>query len=225
MINLSEMLDSIGIERQRRMLGLIQPDPYALVLWDRAITSLKNDSERIRLKNALIYAESIKYNHIGLRSEIYFSHPLRVAALSVLISGAIKADIGILGLFHNVLEVSDISEDTLKDVIGSELASQITKLTVDRKLQWSKTYNVAYYRRIMDDLHSCRVVKIIDKLDNLFLLCLNKDKEVKQKYLIEIEDFILPMTQVDIPHLLNYLKALVADCRKSELKQLQIKVN
>jgi (p)ppGpp synthase/HD superfamily hydrolase len=225
MINLLKIVDSIDIERQRRVLGLIKPDPHAVVLWDRAIASLKDDAERIRLKNTFEYAKSIKYKHIGLTSEIYFSHPLRVAALSVLISGATKADIGILGLLHNVLEVSDISEHALKDVIGSELATQISTLTVDRTVQWSKTYKIAYYQRIMGSLHSCRVVKIVDKLDNLFLLYLNQDEKVKEKYLNEIESFILPMTQADLPDALNYLKALVTDCRKAEPKQLRIEIN
>jgi (p)ppGpp synthase/HD superfamily hydrolase len=214
MINFLEILDSIDIERQRRTLGLIKPDPHALILWNRAIESLKNETERIRLKNAYEYAESIEYKHVGLTSEIYFSHPLRVGALSILISGSAKADIGILGLLHNVLEVSNIPLGTLMDLIGPELATQVSVLTVDRTVEWSKTYKTLYYRRIMEGLHSCRVVKIIDKLDNLFLLYRNKDEKVRKKYLKEIETYILPMTEKELPHLLNYLKILVADCQK-----------
>lgn len=214
-MNLSNnILDSIAIERQRRMIALLKPDPYALVLWDHAVASLKDDAERTRLTNAFAYAKTIKYRHVGLTSDIYFSHPLRVAALAVLISDSQAADVGILALLHNVLEVSDISSDALAEGFGSEIAAQVTALTVDRAVQWHQPYKIQYYRRLMEGPHSPRVVKILDKVDNLFLLALNPDEEIKEKYLAEIERFVLPMTRLAIPFLEPYLKELIVDCRK-----------
>jgi hypothetical protein len=60
---------------------------------------------------------------------------------------------------------------------------------------------------------SARVVKIVDKLDNLFVLGLNPDASVRKKYLAEIEDFVLPMAAATLPRLITYMRDLVQDCR------------
>jgi hypothetical protein len=92
-MNISDILDDIGIERRRRLLGLLEPDPHALVLWNRAMAALPDDTQRSRLAHAFLFAEAIKYRHVGLTSDIYFSHPLRVAALAILLSGTQDAGV------------------------------------------------------------------------------------------------------------------------------------
>jgi hypothetical protein len=51
-MNFEDILDDIGIER-RRLLGLLEPDPHALVLWSRAMAALPDDLERDRLDHAI----------------------------------------------------------------------------------------------------------------------------------------------------------------------------
>jgi hypothetical protein len=53
------------------------------------------------------------------------------------------------------------------------------------------------------------VVKIIDKLDNLFILGLNPDEEVRKRYLNEISNYILPLVKQFLPQLANYFENLV----------------
>lgn len=214
-MNLSDILDDIRLERQRRLLGLLEPDPHALVLWSRAMTALRDDAERDRLSHAFRFAKEIKYRHVGLTSDSYFSHPLRVAALAILISGAQDAGTGVLAVLHNVLEVSDVSVDTLSETFGSGILNQIEALTVDRNVQWDKTYKAGYYGKLMAGPLSARVVKIVDKLDNLFVLGLNPDASVREKYLAEIEDFVLPMTEASLPSLTAYMRNLVQDCHST----------
>ena len=86
-------------------------------------------------------------------------------------------------------------------------------MTVDRILQWDKSYKRDYYERIRSASIECRVVKIIDKLDNLFLIGINPDEEVRDKYLLEIEQYILPMAKIDLPDVFTYLKDLIAESR------------
>lgn len=212
-MNLSDILDDIGLERQRRLLGLLEPDPHALVLWSRGMAALPDDAERDRLAHAFRFAKEIKYRHVGLTSDIYFSHPLRVAALATLVSGTQDAGIGVLAVLHNVLEVSDVSVDKLSATFGNGISNQIKALTVDRELQWDKAYKTGYYSKLMEGPLSARVVKIVDKLDNLFVLGLNPDASVREKYLAEIEDFVLPMTVASLPRLTAYMRNLVQDCR------------
>jgi len=224
-MNLSEVLDNIGLERRRRLLGLLEPDPHALVLWHRAIAALQDDEEKTRLADAFIFAKEIKYRHVGLTSDIYFSHPLRVAGLATLVSGARDAGVGVLAILHNVLEVSDVSVDTLSAIFGHGIADQVQALTVDRDVQWDKVYKAGYYSRMMAGPVSTRVVKIVDKLDNLFVLGLNPDASVREKYLAEIEDFVLPMTVGTLPALTSYMRNLVQDCRSTGLIEPPLATN
>jgi (p)ppGpp synthase/HD superfamily hydrolase len=219
MIDISCVLDSIEVEKKRRNDGLIQQDPHALVLWDQALDAIDSVMEKDSLKKAFIFAKSLEYKHVGLSSEIYFTHPIRVSALSILLSGKTKSSVGILGLLHNVLEVSNLTENSISKKFGLEIATNISTLTVDRDKQWDGKYKVDYYNKIINSHQSCRIVKIIDKLDNLFLLENNKDSSIKKMYLDEIDKFILPMVQVDLPHLNGYMKELICGLRQSELKK------
>ena len=224
-MNISDILDDIGLERRRRLQGLLEPDPHALVLWDRAIAALPDDVERSRLAQALRFAKEIKYHHVGLTSDIYFSHPLRVAALAILISGAQDTGTGVLAVLHNVLEVSDVTVDTLSETFGRSISNQIETLTVDRNVQWDKTYKADYYGKLVAGPLSARVVKIVDKLDNLFVLGLNPDASVRERYLAEIEDFVLPMTAASLPSLTAYMRNLVQDCRATGFIERPVATN
>jgi len=211
-LNLLDILDDIGIERRRRLLGLLEPDPHSIDLWSKASKSLMNDAERELLEHAFRFAKAIKYRHVGLNSDIYFSHPLRVASIAMLISESKKSEIGVLAILHNVLEVSDVSLNELTKTFGGEISNQISALTVDRQVEWDKSYKAGYYNQLMHGPLSTRIVKIVDKLDNLFVLGLNPDAFVRRRYLAEIEEFVLPMTMTSLPSVTAYIRALVKDC-------------
>ena len=208
-----KILDDMATERERRLRGLHEPDPHARELWKRALAALPKDLEREKLQVAFQFAKEIKYHHVGLTSEIYFSHPLRVAAIGLLIDNVPDSRVGVLAILHNVLEVSHISADTLAEVFGREVSEQVVALTVDRAIQWDRAYKTEYYKNLMTGPRFTRVVKIIDKLDNLFLLGLNTDEDIRIKYLSEIEDFVLPMVEATLPELLVYMSNLVDNCR------------
>lgn len=211
-MNHLNILGDIVVERKRRLQGLLVPDPHALVLWRRAFDSFAQDSDLKRLEYAFEFAKALKYKHVGLTSDIYFSHPLRVAGLAILLSDTERVEIGVLAILHNVLEVSDVSLDKLSASFGNAITDQIKILTVDRELQWNFAYKVNYYNQLMQGPLSAQIVKIVDKLDNLFLLGLNPDASVRSKYLAEIEEFILPMTATALPAVTSYMRALLKDC-------------
>jgi guanosine-3',5'-bis(diphosphate) 3'-pyrophosphohydrolase len=213
-MNIPRYLNSSVHERQRRLAGQKLPDPQVAVLWEQALDLVKDFSVRQRLLGAHAYACSLDYKHGGLSSAIYLSHPLRVAALGLLSDEAENDDIGVVGLLHNVLEVSQISKDDIAGKFGKDIAEQISVLTVDRSLQWDQTYKAAYYARINEGPRAARVVKIFDKLDNIFLLGLNRNADVRMKYLAEIETFVLPMVASDAPELSEYFEKLVTETRQ-----------
>jgi (p)ppGpp synthase/HD superfamily hydrolase len=224
-MNLLDILDDIGIERRRRLLGLLEPDPHALVLWSRAMAAMQDNAQRDRLAHAFRFAKGIKYRHVGLTSDIYFSHPLRVAALATLVTGTQDASIGVIALLHNVLEVSDVSAENLSEIFGGDVSDQIKALTVDRDVQWNRAYKAGYYSKLMVCPLSARVVKIVDKLDNLFVLGLNPDASVRKKYLAEVENFVLPMAAASMPNLMTYMRNLVQDCRATGFIERPVATN
>lgn len=219
------VLDDIAVERERRLRGLHEPDPYARELWSRALAVLPSDWERERLLAAFQFAKEIKYHHVGLTSEIYFSHPLRVAAIGLLIEADPDFKVGVLAILHNVLEVSQVSADILAEVFGREISEQVVALTIDRNIQWDRAYKTAYYKNLMSGPRFTRVVKIIDKLDNLFLLGLNADADIRARYLSEIEDFVLPMVETTLPELLVYMSNLVSNCRAMGFIKTPVAIN
>jgi (p)ppGpp synthase/HD superfamily hydrolase len=127
-----------------------------------------------------------------------------------LLCGASRgSDTGVVGLLHNVLEVSSVSEQDLRARFGDDVRAQVASLTVDRSRQWDAAYKRAYYETLNAGPTAARLVKVFDKLDNLYLLGLNPDSSVKTKYAQEIRTYILPMAQRDIPALIPYLTDLL----------------
>jgi (p)ppGpp synthase/HD superfamily hydrolase len=215
----SSYLNEINIEREARLKGRMIPDPNAIVLWNRAINDLNSIEEKDILIKAFNFAKGIKYQHEGLASDIYFAHPIRVAALSLLSQKSINVDTGIIGLLHNVFELSNTTVDSISLLFGESIALQILDLTVNRDLQWNQKYKESYYTKINSNSLACRIVKIFDKLDNLFLLDLNPNEEIKQKYMIEIETYILPMTERDMPEVYNYMQNIIQNYHFNDLKK------
>lgn len=201
-------LTAIVAERQSRINGRYQPDPKAWVLWNQALDSLQDPEDLLILSKAFAFAKEIKYRHVGMSSDIYFMHPMRTAAYALLCDECQSIDFGIIGLLHNVFELSDTPPERLTKTFDMDITNQVLALTVDRDVQWDLSYKQAYYDNINSKPLSCRVVKIFDKLDNLFVLGLNDVDDVRGKYLAEIRTHILPMAERDLPSVFPYLVEL-----------------
>ena len=114
-----------------------------------------------------------------------------------------------LALFHNIIETSNHRLSFLKKFLGKQVVEQIKILTVNRKKQWNDTYKRNYYKKIYSHNKNTRLIKIIDKLDNLFIIGLCKSSLTRKRYIKEIESFILPMVEKDIPSLVKYFNGLI----------------
>ena len=103
-----KLFKTITEERKQRLQSRLFLDPVAWTLWERALINC-NSNRRQRLTGMYLLASEINYSHDTIPSEVYFAHPLRVAALSYLYSD--NTDAAMVGLLHNVFEVcaDDIS--------------------------------------------------------------------------------------------------------------------
>ena len=149
----------------------------------------------------------MQYDHEGLDSESYLAHPLRVAAMAIEINSPLDVDTIIIALLHNCLEVGETSRETLGTLFGTTVANSIATLTVERRLQWDKEYKADFYKDINSAYQGARIVKVLDKLDNIPVLCLNPDAEVRAAYLEEIDHYVIPMAKVVLPEIADFIIA------------------
>lgn len=207
-------LQSIADERRFRLASLRDHGVREPARFEACLAQTLPGPERRRIDEAYAYAKTIPYRHAGLDSSTYFAHPLRVARLILLLIRPTDSDAAVIGLLHNTLEVTEIPIDDIKGRFGETVANAVLVLTVDRS-RIDAAYKEGYYARLQAAPRCVRIVKIVDKLDNLFTLCLNPDSDVRARYLEEVERHILPMTEMEIPAIAPYLVELIRDCRQT----------
>lgn len=206
-----DFLDSIKIERKRRILAVKKTDQNAFKIWKRAIRQKQVKKDKSKIELVYNFAKSLHYKRQSVDNEIYFCHPLRVATMASLSSPTMKSDLAKLGLLHNVLEVTNLTKDILKALFGDSITKQIINLTVNRKREWNADYKKSYYDKLKAGPKTSMIIKIFDKLDNLFIIGLNSNNEIRNKYLDEVQTFILPMTKKIVPSLFSYMNNLLED--------------
>jgi hypothetical protein len=113
-----------------------------------------------------------------------------------------------LALVHNMFE-NNADVKKLKKIIDAKTYRLAKILEVNRKKQWEKKYIKNYYNYLDQSHMNAKVVKCLDKFDNLFNLFKNPKKKIKKMYLNEINQFVLPMTKQHLPNIYNYYKRLV----------------
>ena len=207
------MENYINQQRSIRIAHLRQPEPEKL----RNLLELKlADAGISDTEHWIDFAFGIDYKHVGLRSLAYLMHPLRVAILNLENAEFPSKNGFVLALFHNVLEVSTFTLPRLEELFGKTIAESIEILTVDRTRQWDWSYKQSYYNGILQSQDWVGQVKIVDKLDNLYMLCLNPDAQIRDKYLTEVERWVIPMAEKLLPTAVNLLVNLTRETRNME---------
>jgi (p)ppGpp synthase/HD superfamily hydrolase len=209
---MTELAKLIHQERSIRISALQNPNPAQL----RTLLEFKLESAEITdVGDWINFAFDIEYQHPGLDPLAYLMHPLRVAVLYLNNITIPSTEGVILALLHNLLEVSTFTPAAMEELLGKSIAENIETLTVDRKKQWDWSYKESYYDRILHSHEMVGQVKIIDKLDNLYTLCLNPDDEIRQRYLAEVERWIVPMSKKLMPASVELLIDLVKETRNT----------
>jgi len=212
---MSELLTSIAQERDKRIQSRLNQGTGALVDFRRLIDNGLGASDHATVSEALEFAATMDYHHAGLSSVSYLAHPLRVAEMVLSLVPRVPVETLVIAMLHNVLEVSNVPVGELEQRFGAVVLQALKDLTVDRDLQWDADYKRDYYQRLSEGYRGARIVKVLDKLDNMFVLGLNPDGEIRRRYLEEIENYVLPMARNNIPSLVQYLTDLIEDCRRS----------
>ena len=203
----TEFLDPIEMEIKERLRVLKTNDIHdEFELWQETIERMSGKEILNRANNFLL---GLPFEHKGLTKEQYVAHCYRTSAMALHFSEEDRQTIGVVGLLHNILEVSDITIAKIKQEFGTEVSSALSTLKVDRHLQRDKKYLEKYYKSINDHSFYLFKVKVVDKLDNLFVLGLNPSSEVRKVYLEEIQSFIVPMASKIETELCEYFENLI----------------
>jgi len=157
------------------------------------LDSVRNDVERIQ------------FSHLGLDKSDYFLHVLRVASLAGILNNDFPVSSVKVGFLHNIYEVT--SMETLKTVnqYGSQIEKIIVSLKIERDFQNDQKYLSKYYKNIRNLPENLGIIKILDKLDNLYTLNFAASPLVKVRYLDEVRNYVVPLCNDVAPQLLEVL--------------------
>lgn len=171
----------------------------------KKLTSLKNNET----EDCINILNFLKNNYESKNEVKQIFHPLRVSFYALSISKSKNRTKACkLALIHNILEKNG-RYVKLKDLVGTKIYNQAKVLKVNRKKQWNKKYIDNYYKNLNKSHENVKIVKCLDKLDNLFSLYKNPDKKIKKLYLDEIKKYILPMVKKNMASVYKYYINLV----------------
>lgn len=198
-------------EREARLASLRQDGCEVGEVFNDALARLPTE-DHASLIEVFEFAKSLDYQHPGLAPTAYLAHPVRVMSLVVRLHRPYSFRATALALVHNALEVTSLTEREVSEQLGAEFASALSALTVNRA-DTSRESVARYYAVLNEAPEWVRVVKVLDKLDNLFVLGLNPDAGVRSQYLADVEEYVRPLAESSIPALVPYLDDLISDCR------------
>jgi (p)ppGpp synthase/HD superfamily hydrolase len=170
-----------------------------------------SENEITKIFNTLNFALAQTYGK-KLINKYYVNHLIRVAKLSLMWLNLIKennSDLIIAALIHNALEKNIISLEMLRSRYSQWVYSSITTLTLDRSKEHDSDYIRNYYNELQDTDKYLQMLKVFDKFDNIYSLCLNPDDEIRTRYLKEIKEYIVPIIDQHASMLSGYFNELI----------------
>jgi len=174
-------------------------------LWQFLLKSLSK-AECAEVISMRQMAENLKYKHAGLTSNEYFLHSLRVGSIAGIANPEAKILSVQVGLLHNIYEVTGLQRSDVLKIADNKVEKIIAGLTINRKLQLDSGYLKNYYGGISNFPHKLGIIKVIDKIDNLFSLNNTANSEIKDRYLQEISEYVVPLCDLVSPQLSKLIR-------------------
>lgn len=208
------LLDAIDIERQRKLRTLFfdHVSEEASLLWAAVECLELQTGQREELERTLAFAGLHAYGKRDL-DRYYVTHPIRVARFAaqwLLGRQARDYDMLSLALIHNAIEKEVLSPQQVEERWGAWVRDATALLTLDREAMRAEAGRRAFYARLAAAPAEVQAIKLFDKLDNLFIICINPDEAVRRDYIGEIERYLLPVAAALLPSHKAYLEALIA---------------
>jgi len=169
------------------------------------------------VNRALDYAKTLDFSKSALKSS-YLSHPIRVADFLLRIDPSVSSAALVTAILHNLPETTSVPLVEIERSFGAAVSSGIGALLVDRKVSFSAIQK-NYYARLRAAGKEIMLIKLLDKMDNLFVLCLNPDEAVRRDYIAEIREELLLFARGVARGLGDYLEELLEDASRTGFSQ------
>lgn len=141
------------------------------------------------LVNALQFMKSKHEGQTRIGGDEYYTHPLRVA--EILQEKGFDVYVQVTGLFHDLLEDTDATDDEIKFYSG-EFGKSV--LEAVKLLTKTKGYEMSKYIADISNNKMAKLVKLADRLHNLQCAKVASDK-FKNKYIKETEEWYLKLAK------------------------------
>lgn len=191
---------NIDEEINFRLKNILNYDNYAYKFL------IKESKKNLNIKEYNLLLKRLKI--IKKIKKFKINHPIRVAYYCLKFLKRNNKELCLLGLFHNLLE-ANISENILTNYLDKKTFKILKSLHIKKDLRWDKSYLKNYYAKLNKGDVLAKKLKCIDKFDNLFNLKNNPNGQIKKKYLEEIEKYIIPLVNKNVPELKNSFKKLI----------------
>jgi len=156
--------------------------------------------------NSVVFMKNKHGKQTRKDGELYCEHPVEVSKI-LTYKGYVSDNYFLTGLFHDLLEDTDTTEDEILNY-GGELVLEAVKL-----LTKTKNYNMNDYINGIKNNEIAKIVKLADRLHNLQCLIRLDDqfREFREKYIKETEEYYLDLAKGtsfknDIKNALDELK-------------------
>jgi (p)ppGpp synthase/HD superfamily hydrolase len=210
-INLEQLINEVFIdfdyEKTSRSTDYKLNSRRAQDLWQFLLKSLSK-VECAEVVSMRQVAENLKYKHAGLAPNEYFLHPLRVGSIAGISNPEAKILSVQVGLLHNIYEVTELQSSDVLKIVDDKVENVIAGLTINRKLQFDSEYLKNYYGVISNFPDKLGIIKVIDKIDNLFSLNNTANPEIKDRYLQEISEYVIPLCDLVSPQLSKLIRSI-----------------
>jgi guanosine-3',5'-bis(diphosphate) 3'-pyrophosphohydrolase len=141
------------------------------------------------IKKAIYYAKKHHGDQKRDSGEPYYSHPLEVAFNVA--DYCFKTNILVTSILHDILEDTNITEELVKYIFGSQIAEQVESLTrvkPNGKITSAKIIELL----CLQNKHELLLIKIFDRIHNMETLEA-KPLDVQEKITLETLKNFLPM--------------------------------
>ncbi|MEX2231673.1 MAG: hypothetical protein WD824_05915 [Cyclobacteriaceae bacterium] len=168
-------------------------------------------SDRESIDRQIQFALEQDYGPLEI-DRYYVCHPIRVACFSCLwqkANGHKNNEMIIAALVHNILERNVITFDDLKKNYPGWVSETIITLTPNRENIKTKEGMKSFYSKIYEQDIFVNVLKFLDKLDNIYALCIQPSVQIRNDYWDETMTYVRPIGEKYFPLIIPYFDRLV----------------
>lgn len=210
-------ISNIPQDREKKLKTLLSDEVDSVISeFQNKLKLIKQHVDTNRVQSALDFALSQDYGH-GPLVKYYVTHPIRVAIFVMdwmILKQDYSTDFLVATLIHNVIEKGILTESELEKKYNHWMSHTIAVLTQDREALKDHHKKEAYYENIYNLDKYGQLIKFFDKFDNLYAICLNPSKEIREQYIHEIEVKITPIALKFAPEFNTYFLALIKEMKQ-----------